>query len=655
MPGDASRPLIVGIGCSAGGVEACQKLFALLPRIENVAFVLVRHLDPEHDSAMSAVLNEVTSFAVEEAEDGVAPRGGYLYTVPADRYPEVRDGCLRLFERDQGDARRNPIDLFFSSLAEHQQSRAVAIVLSGAGYDAEQGARLIKERGGFVIVEEPTTAKFSGMPRQIIDAGLATHVTPLEELPTVLVTDIRDALGFSDDDGDAADLGGQDAAALASMLRFVRSRCGYDFQAYKDGTLMRRVRRRMSRHGLRAPAEYLEVLRADSNEANQLFRDLLISVTSFFREPAAFRYLENEVLPALVSGKQPGDQIRAWVPACATGEEAYSVAMLLLEQVERTGKRYEVTVFGTDVDEQALEIARAGVYDDKSTADVGAERLRRFFIEDGQNCRVSKELREAVVFAPQNALTDPPFSKLDLISCRNLMIYLRPEAQRNLLSTFHFGLIEGGYLFLGNSETAGPSRDLFSVVSKEWRIYRRIGPKRLRRGESSPGLRHSRGEESGAESHYSHGYREREPRRDSLGALVQPMLLQEYAPAAVLVDSAQKILYFSGPTSQFLEIPVGEPTLDLVSMARDGLATKLRAGLHRALREDMRITVNARVLIDGERCPTQIDIRPLRTPKALAGLLLITFARQQGETYIPEDGESEPHASDERVGNWSSP
>ncbi len=436
--------------------------------------------------------------------------------------------------RDRADTRRNPIDLFFCFLAEHEQSRSVAIVLTGAGYDAEQGARLIKAMGGFVIVQDPADAEFGGMPRQIIDAGLATHVTPLEELPTVLVGDIRDALGFSDAGGDA-ELGDRDAATLKSMLLCVKSRCGYDFQAYKGGTLMRRVRRRMSMHRLQSPAEYVEVLRADSNEANQLFRDLLIGVTSFFREAGAFRFLETEVLPALVSGKRAGEEIRAWVPACATGEEAYSVAMLLLEQVERTGNGYKVTVFGTDVDEQALEIARAGVYDDKSTADVPAERLRRFFIQDGQNHRVSKELREAVVFAAQNALVDPPFSKLDLISCRNLMIYLRPEAQRSLLSAFHFGLSEGGYLLLGNSETVGRSGELFSALSKEWRVYRRIGPKRLRRGES-PVLRHHRGEEASAEPRYG----EREPRRDSLGALVQPMLLQEYAPAAVLVDGVKK-------------------------------------------------------------------------------------------------------------------
>ena len=468
-----------GLVASAGGLDAFKKFFAAMPADSGIAFVLIPHLDPTHESLMVELLARHTSMPVVEAAEGMAVEANRVYIIPPNKNMTISGGVLRLTGPVERGSWQTSIDLFLRSLADDQLEKAICIILSGTGSHGTLGLKAVKAAGGMAMVQDPKTADYPRMPESAIATGLADYVLPVEQMPEALVKYVRH---FHVNGGRVVAAVDEAPDHLNQLLALLRARTKFDFRCYRKKMLARRLERRMGLSHFDNVAEYLAHLREHPEEVKQLARDLLISVTRFFRDPDAFRTLETEVIAPLIQAKDADAPLRVWVPGCATGEEAYSVAMLLLEQQTAAQNPCRLQIFATDVDEQALEVARRGIYPEGISADVSPERLARFFTRvDESAWQISKQVRETVTFAVQNLITDAPFSKMDLISCRNILIYLEPEMQKKIITLLHFALKEGGYLFLGPSETVGRQTDLFEPVSKKWRIYRRIGPGRARR------------------------------------------------------------------------------------------------------------------------------------------------------------------------------
>ncbi len=520
-----------------------------------------------------------------------------------------------------------PIDFFFRSMAEELQERAICIVLSGTGADGTLGLRAVKGEGGTAFVQQPSAAQYDGMPQSAIATGVVDFVLPAEEMPKALLSYVKHSQTWSTGDQPPAPKAKPDD--LQSILALLRARTNHDFRCYKKGTLTRRIQRRMGLRQTDGYGAYLKLLREDPTEVKALLRDLLIGVTSFFRDPEAWKDLEGLALVKILAKKGMNDHLRVWVPGCSSGEEAYSLAMLIMEAQGRLGTSCTVQIFASDIDEEALEIARNGVYPESIAADVPPERLRRFFDYEDGRYRVSKPIRESVVFANQNLVRDPPFSKLDLISCRNLLIYLDAPVQQRIISLLHFSLNEGGYLLLGPSESVAQQDDLFETVSKKWRIFRRIGvPQRY--PAEFPLV-------PGDESRRSHLARSlpREPRPGSITALAHEVLLQEYAPPSVIVNRRGEALYYHGKVSRYLELASGEPTRDISELARDGLRIKVRTALQRSIRENEQIQLIGRIRGETDGPAVNITVRPLEETSSAEGLLLITFEDVKEPEPIP--------------------
>jgi two-component system, chemotaxis family, CheB/CheR fusion protein len=607
---------VVGICASAGGLDAFKRFFTAMPPDSGMAFILIPHLDPNQESLLVGLLARWTTMAVFEAEDGIKVAANHVYVIPPNKYLQVRAGKLRLTGPIE---RHAPLafDGFLGSLAEDQGDKAVGIILSGTGAYGTQGLRAIKAHGGLAMAQDPHTAEYDSMPRSAIATGLIDFVLPVEKMPEELLHFSKSYVGASTAGSLEEDAGQQ----LKAILTLILADTGHDFRRYRKRTLLRRVERRMSLNRIMQLGAYRSFLLKHPKEVNQLVKDLLINVTTFLRDPEAFQILEGDVIPDLLSRKPAGEPLRVWVPGCATGEEAYSVAILMLEQIGATQRDCEVRVFATDLNDEALETARQGIYGDNISADLSAERLARFFVKlDDRRFQVSKQLRDCITFAVHNVLSDAPFSKLDMISCRNVLIYIETEVQQKLLVLFHFALSDRGYLLLGPSETIGRHADLFEPVSKRWRIYRRIGASGLKHVDFPQGLL---------------GQRMRSPAGSythvdltdlNLRATMQRELLEQYAPAAVLVNRADEILYYYGPTSLYLQQPAGEPTRGLFAMTREGLRVKLRTALQRAIRDERRTVVSGgRVKRDGGYLPVRITVAPVPHVHIPVGLLLVVF------------------------------
>src|SRR5436190_1779030 len=472
----ATCPVVVGMGASAGGLEAFIRFFRTMAPDSGMAFVVIQHLDPTHESLTAELLGKHTKMPVRQVAGDTPVERDHVYVIPPNSDLGIGQGVLRLTPPPARRATHMPIDLFFRTLAEDQQERAIGIVLSGSGTDGTLGLKEIKAVGGIALVQEPTTAQHDGMPRSAIAADAADHVLTVEKIPEMLLRYAQHPYAALARQAPAGEKGGSED--LTGVLALLRTRLHFDFSGYKPGTLVRRVRRRLGlRHVERMP-DYLQLLRSDPGEVKALFKELLIGVTRFYRDREAWNYLEEQLLPSLLRGREAGAPLRVWVAGCGTGEEAYSLGMLLIEQSQSAEWNGPIQIFASDVDKEALDIARTGIYPESIAADVPPGRLRRFFLQDGTHYRVNKELREAIVFAEQNLIADPPFSKLDLITCRNLLIYLSADVQKRIISLLHFALAEGGYLFLGSAESIGSAEDLFETMSKRWRTYRRIGATR---------------------------------------------------------------------------------------------------------------------------------------------------------------------------------
>ena len=607
-PTTAAKPrpdgefLVVGIGASAGGLDACSKLLAAMRDGGAAAFILVQHLDPTHASMMVDLLATHTTLTVCEATEGLAVEPGHLYVIPPGTYLSVADDELHLSQPTERHGARLPFDFLLQSMAADYGPRAVCIVLSGTGTDGSVGLTAIKEKGGFVIAQSPDEAEYDGMPRAAIATGVVDRVLPVASIPAVLL-DQSDRPA----DGEEA-LGSEARQQLASIIDLLRTKTPHDFTLYKTGTLQRRIERRMAMLAIEIDRmdRYLTLLRDDSVELDLLAKDLLINVTSFFRDPKVFELLATTTIPELIR-RLPQDQaLRVWIAACSTGEETYSLAMLLREQIAASGRNIKLQIFASDVDQDAVATARDGLYPESIEADVSPERLARFFVKEGHSYRIVSELRALVVFTIQDVLADPPFARLDLVSCRNLLIYLRAEAQAKVIALFHFALREGGLLLLGAAETAGTDFGRFAVVSKPARLYRRVGHSR------SGDLGFSMGGGDVLRILPRTGTSPALSRQMALADLCRRLVTEAYAPAAVLVNLKNECLFSLGPTDLYLRMAPGQPSHDLLAMARPGARTKLRLAIQQADRENISVTVaGGWTDQDGTPAAFRVEVKPV--------------------------------------------
>jgi two-component system, chemotaxis family, CheB/CheR fusion protein len=597
---------VVGVGASAGGFDAIGELLGAMPSDSGLALVVIQHLSPNQRSLSAELFGRRTRMEVVEARHGDRLRANCVYTIPADVYASLREGVMQFEVPPDPRGRRLPIDHFFRSLGEDQEERAIGVVLSGSGSDGTLGLRHIVAHGGMVLVQTPEGAQFDGMPRSAIATGLVAHVLDPAEMPEAIVGYARHP--YAARLGESAQAAEAELAALRAVFDVMRKQRGFSFEGYRHNTLLRRIHRRMGLRRIERMADYVSVLQSDPVEVNSLFNDMLIGVTEFFRDPEAWKLLDSEVIRPLVARKETGEAIRVWVPAASTGEEAYSLAMALLDERRRSRRNGPVQVFATDTNGEAVEVARAGLYPAGIAAHIPAARLGRYFTEmkDSHKFQVTRELRDCVVFGVQNVLTDPPFTKLDLVSCRNLLIYLGPELQKRLIRNFHFALRPGGYLFLGSAETVAQREQLFKPVSGKWRIFQRLGTTSREQVDFGRPAQPSR-----AMAEAPHGALV-PVRPMSPASIAQTMILERFAPASVLVNGRREVLYYAGPTERYLRQPRGAPSNELLTLARDGLRATLNAALRRSARSDASVVeLGGNVKRTGGYEPVKITVTPV--------------------------------------------
>ena len=616
-PATTSFP-IVGIGASAGGLEALEQFLGHVPERSGMAFVIVQHLDPTHKGIMSELLQRATRMKVSQVKDRTQVCPDCVYVIPPNRDMTILHGFLHLFEPAAPRGLRLPIDLFLRSLAQDQQQHSIGVILSGMGSDGTLGLRAIKEMAGVALVQDPATAKFDSMPRSAIEAGLADIVAPVEELPEKIIAFLGRA-PLTEPTEEAREEKSQ--SALEKVVVLLRAHTGHDFSLYKRNTLYRRIERRMGIHQINRMVDYVRYLQENSQELDLLFKELLIGVTSFFRDPGVWEQLRRQVLPALLAALPAKQALRAWVPGCSTGEEAYSLAVVLQEAVEeiKPKGRFAIQVFATDLDRDAVDKARQGVFPANISADVSEERLRRFFVKEERGYRVCREIRETVTFAPQNLIMDPPFTKLDILSCRNLLIYLTPEVQKKLMPLFYYSLNPGGILLLGSAETVGGYTDLFATLSGKARLFRRTESSLPLERVEFPSAFGSRPPMM-AEAHPM-------PKPPvSLQSLADQLVLQRYSPPAVLTNDKGDIFYVSGRTGRYLEPAAGKANWNIFVMAREGLRFELADAFKGALRKKESVVVHGlKVGTDGGEQCVDLTVQRLEEPRALQGLVMIVF------------------------------
>ncbi|MCF7676029.1 MAG: hypothetical protein K9M97_11840, partial [Akkermansiaceae bacterium] len=608
---------IVGIGASAGGFEALDQFLAHLPLGSGMAVVIIQHLDPTRKGLMAELLQRSTRMKVVQVTDRTRVRPDRVYVIPPNKDMSILHGVLHLFEPGAKRGQRLPIDFFLRSLAQDQQRQSIGVILSGMGSDGTLGLRDIKEKGGLALVQEPSSAKFDSMPRSAIDAGLADIVAPVEELPGEILAYLEHKPIATKPE---AAIEEKMRSAMDKILILLRTRTGHDFTFYKRNTLYRRIERRMGIHQIDKIASYVRFLQENPQELDLLFKEFLIGVTSLFRDPLVWKTLREETLPALLAGRPEGP-LRAWVAGCSTGEEAYSLAMVFKEVVEnlKPKKSFKLQIFATDLDRDAIDKARQGVFPDNIAADVTPEQLRRFFSKEGSGYRVRTEIREMVIFSTHSLILDPPFTKLDFLSCRNLLIYLAPELQKKILPLFHYSLIPGGILILGNAETVGHFTNLFATASVKARIFRRtestVPPDPIEFPSSfAPALVGEKGTGPVQKPYLN------------LQTQAEHLILRRYAPPTVLVNEQGNVLYISRQTGKYLEPAVGKANLNIFAMAREGLRYELGAAFQQAMRQDGPVTLHG-VRIGTTGGPQSADVTVERLEKAepLAGLVTIVF------------------------------
>jgi two-component system CheB/CheR fusion protein len=604
---------IVGIGASAGGLEAIEQFFTNMPSDKGMAFIIIQHLDPKGHSSMPEILSRFTKMTIKVATNGLKVKPDSIFLIPPSKSMELQNGTLTLQDQSLLPGLRLPIDFFFRSLAREIGTDAIGIVLSGTGTDGTLGLRAIKAAQGTIFVQEPESAKYDGMPLSAIDTGLADFILKPDQMPEKLIQFLK----HSDTNGYKFGAANEATKPLQQIFSILRTRTGHDFTRYKRATIHRRLQRRMSVNQINDISGYARFLKGSEDELKALLKDLLISVTNFFRDPEAFESLKVQV-KELLTHKPEDSDLRVWVAGCATGEEAYSVAIVISECLDEMKKRLKVQLYATDIDIDALHTARTGNYPANIVADVTPKRLKRFFDKQENSYRIKNEIRERIVFAPQDFIKDPPFSKMDLISCRNLLIYLESDVQNRLLPLLHYALKPGGILFLGTSETINESKDLFTVLDRKWKIYQRrevlLTTDRLRfPAVFAPSSRDTTDE----------------PVRGTTAGipeLAEKIFLDDYAPTFAIIDEKYRLVYVRGRTGKYLEIASGQPSLSILDMAREGLKTDLGSAIYRATSEKKKIVHEGlRVKHNGGFQSVNLTVAPVTEPGIPPGFLIVVF------------------------------
>jgi two-component system CheB/CheR fusion protein len=615
----AARFPIIGIGASAGGLEAIELFLRNIPANSGMAFVIVQHLDPTQKGILTEILQRITPMTVVRVSDRTKVKPNCVYVIPSNKDMSILHGVLHLFDPTAPRGLRLPIDFLFRSLALDLQENSIGVILSGMGTDGTLGIRAIKEKSGVVLVQEPSSAKFDGMPKSAIDSGMADYVAPAQELPAKILSYLKLAPLLAANDSSVEEKGDN---ALEKAIILLRANTGHDFSSYKKNTLYRRIERRMGVHQIGKINNYIRYLQENPQEVEILFKELLIGVTNFFRDPFEWVALRERIIPELVTRSAAGRTLRAWVTGCSTGEEAYSLAIVFREAMEQLQSKHSfaLQVFATDLDKTAVDKARQGVYPANIAADVSAERLDRFFLRDGDNFHVCKEIREMVIFAPQNLIMDPPFTKLDFLLCRNLLIYLTQDLQKKLLPLFHYSLNQDGLLFLGSAETIDGFGNLFSQIESKSKIFRRKDSSRLPNQVDFPtSFVSSRSETPLQQRNSSTSDR-------SFQSIADKLFLHRYSPASVLVNSAGDIIYSNGRTAKYLELPAGKANLNIFAMARNELRFEMSAAFNKALRQKEPVWTRNLSLKTATGVQT-IDVmtQAISEPKALQGFVAIIF------------------------------
>ncbi|WP_460677720.1 chemotaxis protein CheB [Hymenobacter coalescens] len=618
---------IVALGGSAGSIDALEKFFLNLAPDTGAAFVVVVHLSPDAPSHLHEVLQRYTAMPVLEVEDGMRVRPNHVYVIPADRDMSLLHGTLLLFAPTQPRGHRLPIDAFLQSLARDARERAVCIILSGLGSDGSLGLKMVMENFGMVMVQDPDTAEYASMPRMALATEFVDHVLPPELLPARLQEYLKRPL-LERPREPLVPSSTKPAHALQKIFLLIRTRTGHDFSFYKRNTLFRRIERRMNSHQIKEFTHYVRYLQDTPHEVDQLFKELLIGVTKFFRDPEAYAALKVHLLHYL--RQKPQDTtVRVWAPGCSTGEEAYSLAMVVQECLDELPNRYlKLQLFATDINPEAVEQARTGLYPDNIEADVSPERLKRFFVKADKGYQIRKEVRDTLVFAVHNLNKDAPFIKLDLLVCRNLLIYLSAELQKNLIPVFHYALNPGALLFLGPSENLTSFHDLFAPLDVKWKISRRLDvPYSMARIVNFP-FSLSRQAAAISSSAVMHTPVRKE---GPFATLIQKLLLRTFAPPAVVINGKGEILFVNGRTGKYLEPAPGLSALNVFDMAREELSFEISAAVHRAQAQRADVVVdNVKLKNEGGYQQLRLTVKYLDQPEDLAGLLLVVFEEVPG-------------------------
>ncbi len=643
--GPASSFYIVGLGASAGGLEALRSFFAAVPANSGAAFVVIQHLAPHHPSSMVELLATHTRAQVCQIEDGMTIVADHVYVIPPGKYVKIFHSKLLLFDPEKK-VPHLPIDQFFRSLAENCGELAIGIALSGTGSDGTLGVRAIKEAGGTVMVQDEASAKFSGMPDSAGSTGVADYVLPPAEMARELLKFIRHPLIARAKDS-ALKIS---ETNLQKILSLVRAETGVDFTGYKQSTVIRRIGRRIGIAQLANPNDYLQFLQQSEQEIAALGRDLLINVTRFFRDGEVFAALRDEILPVLMKQTAERRTFRAWVPGCATGEEAYSIAMLVQEFVTARREKWDIKIFATDVDKDSLETAGRGLYPKSIAVDVAPELLTRFFIEENGHLRISRQIREQIVFARQNILRDPPFTKVDLISCRNMLIYLQAESQRKAMALFHFALRPGGYLLLGTSETIGDREDAFDTVNSKMRIFKKRADSISAVGKVFSGAPTVAGLLDGGAHELVPLKRvlpdkEQEKIWEAIGA----QLMTEFHTTCLVLNANNEVLRSFGEPQRFLAVQPGKASLSVLKLLPHALSVALSGALRRLAKEHKTVRYSGvRLSGNGGAATIDLKVQPLDVESSLGGTALVFFQETKATAATEESEKFNP--SSESIG-----
>ena len=608
---------IVGIGASAGGLEALEQFFENMPIENGMAFVVIQHLDPNHVGIMPELLQRITPMKVFQATDRLKVKPNCVYVIPPNKSMSLLNRELHLFDPVASRGLRLPVDIFFRSLADDLQEKGIGIVLSGMGSDGSLGLKAIKDKNGIAIVQDPASAKFDGMPRSAIDSVIADIVAPATELPAKLITFLK----FVPLTNIETEIDIKNKSNLDKIIILLREQSGHDFSSYKKNTLFRRIERRKGVHQIDKIQHYVRFLQENPKEIEILFKELLIGVTSFFRDSSVWEYLKDYILPSLINDSPNGHVLRAWVTGCSTGEEAYSLAIAFKEAMEivKPLKTITLQIFATDLDNDAVEIARRGFFSPNIVADVSSDRLNRFFTPEPGGFRVNLPIREMIVFAPHNLIKNPPFTKLDILTCRNILIYMESELQKKLMALFHYSLNPGGIMILGTSETPGIYREVFAEIDTKLKIYKRtitaLAPELIDFPSSI------------YPSKISTAENKKSPKvNENIQGLTEQILLQRFAPASVLVNNKGDILYITGRTGKYLEPVAGKANWNIYAMAREGLREVLPGAFRKTLLSfDPFILRNIKIGTNGGTQYVDVTVQRIETPALLKDMIIVVF------------------------------